>query len=107
MEDETPIEGGHGLLMPFDTDDEQFARGFECGRVYQMVGDIINELDEDDYGAALGELSPLTIHAVNAEMVMRIAERYSEENELTVQSRELADGWIDVVFTWRERAVAS
>jgi len=77
------------MLLPFDTDDEQFTRGFEAGRVWDLVGNAIvsEELPTD----------PVTVHATNAEMMLRIAEAH----ELRIVSTDLDDTWMEVVFDAR------
>lgn len=50
-------------LLPFDTDDPMFTRGFEMGRLWGLL----REFPDD---AAEGVL----VHATNAEMVIRIGE---------------------------------
>jgi hypothetical protein len=50
------------LVLPFDTDDEEFVRGFEAGRIWTLM----EENPE--------KLTTLIFHAVNAEMVMRMLE---------------------------------
>jgi hypothetical protein len=54
---------GFTIVLPFDTDDEAFVRGFECGRIWTLM-------DENPYA-----LTGLIFHAVNAEMVMRMLEK--------------------------------
>ena len=54
---------GKTLLVPFDSNDPEFTRGFEAGTLWQRM-------------QTEGEVKA-TIHATNAEMVMRMAERYS------------------------------
>lgn len=49
-------------LLLFDTDDPEFARGFEVGRIYEM---FVNDNPE-----VMGQ----PFHASNVEMVLRIAE---------------------------------
>lgn len=74
------------MLLPFDTDDEQFSRGFEAGRVWDFVGVAIaqEELPTD----------PVTVHAANAEMMLRIAEAHG----VGVRSTDLDETWMEVVF---------
>lgn len=48
------------LVLAFDTDDPEFVRGVEVGRLWELL---------DHAGEA-----ELTIHGTNAEMAMRIAE---------------------------------
>jgi hypothetical protein len=73
---------GHRPLIAFDTDDPQFARGFEAGRLWTLLREQPDELEE----YARGE---------NAEMVLRIAEATGR----SVQSEELEDGWLLVRFS--------
>jgi hypothetical protein len=51
------------MVLPFDTDSEDFARGFECGRIWVLM-------EENPY-----KLTGLIFHAVNAEMVLRMIEK--------------------------------
>lgn len=51
------------LILPFDTDSEEFIRGFECGRIWTLM-----EENPDT-------LTGLIFHAVNAEMVIRMIEQ--------------------------------
>jgi hypothetical protein len=74
---------GHGLLLPFDTDNEDFTRGFEAGHVWTRLRD------------SGFEQTTFTVHAENAEMMLRIAEALG----VTVQSEELGDGWLEVEFS--------
>ena len=74
---------GHGLLLPFDCDDPEFVRGFECGHVWTEVRNC-----ED---VAVG---PYTMHAANAEMAIRIAEATGR----LATSEEVGNEWIQVVF---------
>lgn len=50
------------LLLPFDSDSEEFVRGFECGRIWTLM----EENPE--------KLTALIFHSINAEMVMRMLE---------------------------------
>lgn len=50
------------LILPFDTDNEEFVRGFEAGRIWTLM-----EENPD-------KLKGLIFHAKNAEMVMRMIE---------------------------------
>ena len=78
---------GYSLLLPFDTDDEAFTRGVEVGRMWE----IANRLAEHEAIEPVSE----TVHATNAEMVLRIAEAL----DLHVRS-EIADGhWMHVTFS--------
>lgn len=76
----------YGLVLAFDTDDPQFVRGFEAGRVWTELERAVTE----------GHLptEPVTVHAANAEMCLRMAESL----KLTVEWKELDDMWAEVVF---------
>ncbi len=50
------------LILPFDTDSEEFARGFEAGRIWTLM-----EENPD-------KIPGLIFHAENAEMIMRMLE---------------------------------
>jgi hypothetical protein len=50
------------MILPFDSDDESFIRGFEAGRIWVLM-------EENPY-----KLTGLIFHAVNAEMIMRMIE---------------------------------
>lgn len=71
--------------MKFDSDDTQFVRGFEAGRVYASLGAEL-EVRRDE---------AFMVHVENAEMMLRIAERYG----LYVRSEGLEDGWLEVEFS--------
>ena len=51
------------MVLPFDTDSEDFVRGFEAGRIWTLM-----EENPD-------KLTGLIFHAVNVEMVMRMLEK--------------------------------
>jgi hypothetical protein len=75
----------YGLLLPFDTDDAEFVRGFEAGRIWSAV----QTLDEDF------EPESFTMHASNAEMAIRIAEA---TEGVAASCVVLDDHWIEVTF---------
>lgn len=68
------------LVLPFDTDDPEFTRGFEAGQLWERI-------ERDGVADQL-------IHAENAEMVMRIA----EVKGLTFRAEDVGDGWLTVVI---------
>lgn len=78
-------------LLPFDSDDPEFVRGFEAGRIYDLVGNLL-AVDAND--AEWHDFMPITVHAVNAEMVLRIAEAL----DCHARSVDLDDTWIEVTF---------
>jgi hypothetical protein len=89
--DSDAIEG-HGLLLPFDSDEPEFARGFEAGRLWTVL-----QLQPD-------ERQEVLVHASNAEMALRIAERTGR----TVRGAESDDGaWITLTFDATEDEIFS
>ena len=76
---------GHACLLPFDTDDAEFVRGFETGRLWALLQGTDDEVVE-------------TVHAANAEMILRLG----EAAERHVQSVELDENWIEVTFAEAE-----
>lgn len=61
------VDGGsYGLVLAFDTDDAEFVRGFEAGRLWERVKEDRSTWDQ-------------MIHATNAEMVMRMCEAEGRE----------------------------
>jgi len=75
-------------VLPFDTDDTEFRRGVEAGALWA-------HLEHEPYVAK-------TVHADNAEMVMRIAEALG----LPFSAKPLGDDWLAVTIgheDWRER----
>lgn len=69
-------------FIVFDSDDSEFARGFEAGRLWALLRERPSEPVEE------------YAHAANAEMLLRLAEATGR----TVQSTELDDGWLAVQF---------
>lgn len=51
------------IVLPFDTDSEDFVRGFEAGRIWTLMGENPDKL------------TGLIFHSVNTEMVMRMLEQ--------------------------------
>ena len=79
-------------MLPFDTDDPEFRRGVEAGALWA-------HLEHEPYVAK-------TVHADNAEMVMRIAEALKLPFSAEPSSGQWADEWLDVTIgyvDWRER----
>lgn len=73
---------GHACLLPFDTDDPEFARGFEAGRLWALLRTGDDEVVQ-------------CIDASNAEMAMRLA----EATERTVVATELGHDWLEATFS--------
>lgn len=70
------------LVLPFDTDEPEFVRGFEAGRLYERVKE--NEDDKIEQ----------TIHTENTEMAIRIAEAMDR----SFSAHVLDDNWVSVTF---------
>jgi hypothetical protein len=79
---------GHTCLLPFDTDDAEFARGFEAGRLWALLREREDEVVE-------------TVHAVNAEMILRLGEATGRR----VQAVDLDENWIEATFSEVEGAL--
>lgn len=77
---------GHLCLLKFDTDDAEFARGFEAGRLWALL-----RRGEDE------EIVEC-IHASNAEMAMRLAEGTGR----TVNAIDLGNDWLEATFSTSE-----
>lgn len=69
------------LRLPFDTDDPEFTRGVEIGLLWAAL--------RDNPGTQV-----FTLHATNAEMILRVAEVTGR----AVRSLELGEDWLDVRF---------
>jgi hypothetical protein len=68
----------YGLILPFDSDEPEFVRGFEAGRLYeQLHGD---------------EPFSQTIHASNAEMAMRMCEAVGRD----FSADQVDHNWIEL-----------
>ena len=77
-------EEGHSLVLAFDTDEPDFAYGFEAGALWREL-----ELKPDD------EITQ-TVHGCNAEMFMRMAEKLGREFSGVPLDDEVE--WMDVTF---------
>jgi hypothetical protein len=71
-------DAAFGLMLAFDTDDPEFVRGVELGRLWEQLksGDEVDQ----------------TIHATNSEMAIRACEALDREFTADV----LDDTWIDL-----------
>jgi hypothetical protein len=74
-------EPNYSLLLEFDNESNDFTLGFECGRIWAIL-----QLREEPFDCE--------VHAENAEMILRMAEATNR----SVQSKELGDGWLTVMF---------
>jgi hypothetical protein len=72
---------GYACALAFDTNAPEFVRGVEIGRLWEIVKQTDDEVEE-------------FVHASNAEMVLRIAEATGR----TVRSEELNEPWLLVTF---------
>ena len=72
---------GHICLLPFDTDDAEFVRGFEAGRLWALLC-----VEEDEVVE--------TVHASNAEMMLRLG----EATRRNVRAADLDENWVEVTF---------
>jgi hypothetical protein len=79
---------GNACLLPFDTDDAEFARGFETGRLWALLREADDEVVE-------------TVHAANAEMILRLGEATGRH----VQAVDLDENWIEVTFAEVDGAI--
>lgn len=75
---------GVSLLMAFDTNDPEFARGFEVGRLWEQLEAA------SDWEPLDGEL----VHAANAEMLMRLGEATGRQ----ATAIDLDGHWLEVSF---------
>lgn len=73
-------EESYELLLPFDTDDPEFVRGFEAGKVWASLN--------------AHERTEFTIHATNLEMALRIGEALG----MSVVSEDVSEDFVDVRF---------
>lgn len=73
--------GRHALLLSFDTDDREFARGFEAGRVWATLQESAAPIE-------------VIVHASNTEMVLRMAEALGR----TADGEQLDEIWTQVAF---------
>ena len=71
------------LLLRFDTDEAEFARGFECGRLWAVL--------REDPEAEVSEYTRVG----NLEMLLRLAEATGR----TVQTEDADDAWVLATFT--------
>jgi hypothetical protein len=76
-------DADYGLILGFDSDDPEFIRGFEAGRLYEQIRD--------------GEPFTQTIHATNTEMAMRIC----ETAERRFSADQLDDHWTELTVADR------
>lgn len=73
---------GFNLLFPFDSDNPEFARGFEAGCLWEKIKTDHTTWDR-------------MIHATNSEMVMRMAEA---ENR-GFRAEIVSDEWVNVFIS--------
>jgi len=71
-------DGEFSLILGFDTDEPEFIRGFEAGRLYEQIRDA--------------DAFTQTIHTSNTEMAMRIC----ETAERSFSASQLDDHWTEL-----------
>jgi hypothetical protein len=71
------------LLLRFDTDDPEFARGFECGRLWALL--------REEPEAEMSEY----VRVGNLEMLLRLGEATNR----TVQTEDADPAWVLATFT--------
>lgn len=77
------------LMLKYDTEHPEFARGFQCGMIWQLLHGGVHEFE-------------IPVYLTNTEMVMRMAEaagytytaRYEDDSELVGEA-----DWILIKFT--------
>ncbi len=74
----------YNLILAFDNDEPEFRRGFEAALIYR-----------DAWGLERGSGFERTVHANNAEMIMRIA----EATGCTFSAQEVVGDWVVVTLT--------
>lgn len=83
--------GGFSLLLPFDSDDPEFVRGFNAGSMYGWLTACV------DAGVPARE-PPFALRAENLEMLIRIAESLG----LSVMTEDDGGEHLTVRFNERE-----
>lgn len=66
-------------ILQFDSDDPEFARGFEAGRLWERIKNDAGDWDE-------------IIHASNAEMVMRMC----DSQQRAFRAEDLDEAYVQV-----------
>ena len=74
-------EAGYNLLLAFDTDEPEFARGFQAGRLWERIKNDHTDWDE-------------IVYAANAEMVMRMCEAQERQFRAEEVNSEYVQVWI-------------
>lgn len=77
------LEHEYVRLLKFDSDNAEFARGFEAGFVWSILEDMA---DDQEWCH--------TVHASNAEMMMRMADACMIE----FVGKDVSDEWIHIHF---------
>lgn len=83
-------EAGYTLALPFDTDDPEFVRGFECGTIWRAMQQV-NGFPECVYRHGVDA----TVHASNAEMIMRMCEAL----KFRFTAEPAGEDWLHVTLT--------
>ena len=77
-----PMRNGHDCVLPFDSDHQEFSRGFEAGALWARLQERPDE-----------SLSQV-VHAANAEMSLRIADALGRP----IIGDELDAVWLELTF---------
>lgn len=72
------------LLMPFDTDDPQFVRGFEAGQLWERLSQRPDE-------------HSVTLHSTNMQMAIRTA----SAKGYAVEFQQEDNTWIEARFVYQ------
>jgi hypothetical protein len=75
-------EPAHSLVLAFDSDQREFARGFEAGALWEALRSDAAELQA-------------TVHASNTEMVVRMGEALGRQ----VEGDQVDADWTSVRFS--------
>ena len=71
----------YDLVLPFDTDDPEFTRGFEAGTLWERLKGQPEELEE-------------VVHAANRHLLREMAHRLG----YTLECEDARDGWMGVLL---------
>lgn len=82
--DDDMMDSGWRMVLEFDSSSPEFARGFECGRVYRQAMD--------------GEPFTAVVHASNGLMMMRIGDATAMTVQATPTAPDDDEHWLTAVF---------
>jgi hypothetical protein len=89
----------YSLTLPFDSDDPEFARGFECGALWHTIEYVAGrhaaeELAGYPDGTHVAEIKS-AIHGTSAEMIMRMC----DSKGWAFSAEPLDADWLAVTLT--------